>query len=138
LRAAGIEPDPALVVPAEFTVDSGTRAWAGLCDRTSPPTAIVAASDEIAMGILYAAKQSGFGVPDDISIVGVDDHDLAHLFDLTTVAQPVREQGRLAARLIIEQLAARTAVFAHVVTVPTRLTIRATTAPPVAQPAPAA
>jgi DNA-binding LacI/PurR family transcriptional regulator len=98
----------------------------------------VAASDEIAMGILYAAKQSGFGIPDDISIVGVDDHDMSHLFDLTTVAQPVREQGRLAARLIIEQLAARTPVVAHVVTVPTRLTIRATTAPPVPQPAPAA
>jgi DNA-binding LacI/PurR family transcriptional regulator len=135
LRAAGIEPDPALVVPAEFTVDSGTRAWAGLCGRTSPPTAIVAASDEIAMGILYAAKQSGSSVPEDLSIVGVDDHDMSHLFDLTTVAQPVREQGRLAARLIIEQLAARSPVVAHVVTVPTRLTIRATTAPPVAQPA---
>jgi DNA-binding LacI/PurR family transcriptional regulator len=99
---------------------------------------VVAASDEIAMGILYAARRSGLRVPEDMSIVGVDNHDMAHLFDLTTVAQPVREQGRVAARLIIEQLAARTPVVAHVVTVPTRLTIRATTAPPVAQPAPAA
>jgi len=138
LREAGIVPDPAFVVPAEFTIDSGTRAGTGLFSRSSPPTAVVAASDEIAMGILYAARRSGLRVPEDMSIVGVDNHDMAHLFDLTTVAQPVREQGRVAARLIIEQLAARTPVVAHVVTVPTRLTIRATTAPPVAQPAPAA
>jgi DNA-binding LacI/PurR family transcriptional regulator len=45
-------------------------------------------------------------VPQDVSVIGVDDHDLSRLFDLTTVAQPVREQGRVAARLLIEQLLA--------------------------------
>ena len=90
------------------------------------------------MGILYAARQSGCSIPDDVSVVGVDDHDMAHLFDLTTVSQPVREQGRIAARLVMEQLAARSAVVEHVVTVPTRLLIRSTTGPPVVQRLPAA
>ncbi|HEU4543300.1 MAG TPA: LacI family DNA-binding transcriptional regulator [Jiangellaceae bacterium] len=138
LRAAGIEPDRDLAVPAEFTVDSGTRAWATLRNRTTSPTAVVAASDEIAMGVLYAARQCGLRVPRDLSVVGVDDHDMARLFDLTTVAQPVREQGRIAARLLIEQLATTKGVVEQVVTVPTRLMVRSTTAPPVAQPLPAA
>jgi LacI family repressor for deo operon, udp, cdd, tsx, nupC, and nupG len=138
LRAAGVEPDPELAVPAEFTVDSGTRAWEALRLRPQCPTAVLAASDEIAMGVLYAARQCGLRVPEDLSVVGVDDHDMARLFDLTTVAQPVREQGRIAARLVAEQLTARSAVVEHVVTVPTRLTVRSTTGPPVTQPAPAA
>ncbi len=137
LKAAGIEVDPDLAIPAEFTVDSGIRAWTRLRMLPNPPTAVFAASDEIAMGLLYAARQSGVCVPDDLSIVGVDNHDKARLFDLTTVAQPVRELGRIAARLVMEQLVTPPAVE-HVVTVPTRLVIRSTTGPPVAQPLPAA
>ena len=128
LSAAGIEADPSLVVPAEFTVDGGIRAMSQLTALRSPPTAVVAASDEIAIGLLYGARRAGVSVPEDLSVVGVDDHDMSRLFDLTTVAQPVREQGRIAARMLIERLNAVAAVVEHVVTVPTRLVVRATTA----------
>jgi LacI family transcriptional regulator, repressor for deo operon, udp, cdd, tsx, nupC, and nupG len=129
LIAAAIKPDPTLVVPAEFTIDGGMRALAQLTASDSLPTAVVAASDEIAIGLLYAARREGISVPADLSVVGVDDHDMSRLFDLTTVAQPVREQGRIAAQMLIERLNSVAGVVEHVVTVPTRLVVRATTAP---------
>ena len=45
-------------------------------------------------------------MPEDVSVIGIDDHEMAEFFDLTTVAQPVREQGRLAAQLLLDALAA--------------------------------
>ena len=56
------------------------------------------------MGVLYAARGHGLAVPRDLSVIGVDGHDFAYLFDLTTVSQPVRDQGRIAARLLLEQV----------------------------------
>ena len=56
------------------------------------------------MGVLYAAREQGLKVPEDLSVVGVDGHDFAYLFDLTTISQPVRDQGRIAARLLLEQV----------------------------------
>ena len=58
------------------------------------------------MGVLYAVRGAGLRAPEDVSVIGVDDHDLSRLFDLSTVAQPVREQGRVAACLLVEQLVA--------------------------------
>ncbi|MGH8777259.1 MAG: LacI family DNA-binding transcriptional regulator [Jiangellaceae bacterium] len=132
--AAGLAVDPRLVVPAGFTVDGGIAAGTVLVGRADPPTAVVAASDEIAMGVIYAARQRGLRVPADLSVVGVDDHDMSRLFDLTTVAQPVREQGRIAANLLVERMRQEESpetrfVAAPVeVTVPTRLVVRGTTA----------
>jgi hypothetical protein len=94
-----------------------------LVARPERPTAVVAWSDEIAMGVLYAVRSAGLRVPQDVSVIGVDDHDLARLFDLTTVAQPVREQGRVAARLLVEKLLEAGAIEPDVATVtadPTR------------------
>ena len=56
------------------------------------------------MGVLYAAREHGLKVPRDLSVIGVDGHDFAYLFDLTTISQPVRDQGRIAARLLLEQV----------------------------------
>lgn len=72
-----------------------------------PPTAVFAASDEMAFGAMAAARAAGVEVPGDLSIVGVDDHDLAVLWGLTTVRQPVHEQGRIAATLLLRALRAR-------------------------------
>ena len=132
LRTCGIEPDPCLVVPAAFTVDGGMIAATDLVARPNRPSAVVAWSDEIAMGVLYALRRTGLRVPQDVSVIGVDDHDLSRLFDLTTVAQPVREQGRVAAGLLVERLMQAGAIDGQVasVTVPIRLVVRATTGPP--------
>jgi DNA-binding LacI/PurR family transcriptional regulator len=101
-----------------------------LLSRGDLPTAIFAACDEMAMGALRALRQAHLRVPDDISIIGIDDHDLAAALGLTTVAQPAAEQGRLAARALLEPLVNGTVVEPARQTLPTRLVVRETTAAP--------
>lgn len=129
LSAAGVAPDPSLEVDGEFTVEGGIRVGHGLLGRPDPPTAVFAASDEMAMGLLRTARELGVRVPEDLSVVGLDDHVMAPLFDLTTVAQPVLEQGRVAAEQILAALAGRPWDPQQVL-LPTRLVVRGTTAPP--------
>ncbi|NED98439.1 LacI family transcriptional regulator [Phytoactinopolyspora alkaliphila] len=131
LRQAGIEPDPALVARAAFFAEAGAEAFAELKRRGTLPTAVFAVSDEVAMGIVYAARQDGLRVPEDLSVVGVDDHDLSWVLGLTTVAQPVREQGRIAALSLLARLqGGDSEADGSVVTMPTRLVTRSSTAPP--------
>jgi len=87
----------------------------------------------MAFGILKAARDLGLDVPGDVSVVGIDDHELAEFFELTTVAQPVHEQGRLAAREVLAALdwnAGGDHWHPQQVILPTRLAVRATTGPP--------
>ncbi|WP_302185515.1 substrate-binding domain-containing protein [Streptomyces sp. AC555_RSS877] len=67
-------------------------------------------------------------IPDDLSVIGVDDHPVAELTDLTTVRQPVREQGELAGRMLLSILGGEETE--HDVVVPTQLVICGSTAPP--------
>lgn len=106
LREVGLEPEPNLVLTTGFHIEGGEMGFTELLARADDrprdlPTGIVAVSDEVALGVLYAARQYGLRAPDDLSIVGVDDHDMARLSDLTTVAQPVSEQGRIAAEMLL-------------------------------------
>jgi len=134
LREAGIEPDPTLVQRTGFSVEGGEAAVHRVFGRGGQdaglPTAVFAVSDEVAMGVLYAARAHGLKVPRDLSVVGVDGHDFAYLFDLTTVTQPVRDQGRIAARLLLEQVnnTQPRPASASVVTVGSDLIRRGTTA----------
>jgi DNA-binding LacI/PurR family transcriptional regulator len=130
LRQAGIEVDPRLEVPGDFTVASGRAAMQALMELDDPPTAVFAASDEMAMGCLHAIRQAGLRSPDDFSVIGVDDHEMSLLHDLTTVAQPVVEQGRIAAALLLNRLRGETVADDATVVVPTQLVVRATTGPP--------
>ena len=86
------------------------------------PTAVFAASDEMAVGAVHAVREARLRVRHDVSIIGIDDHEMAEFFDLSTVAQPVHEQGRLAAQLLLEVLATdrESPVEPSAVTVPTR------------------
>lgn len=104
LTAAGITPDPALFTTAEFTIQSGHRATTRLLRSSAAPTAIFAASDEMAIGAILAARDCGLSVPGDVSVIGIDDHDLSGFFDLTTVAQFPHEQGRRAVEMIMDEL----------------------------------
>ena len=112
----------------DFTVAGGRAAARRLLDRPDRPTAIFAASDEMAIGILRAARELGLVVPDDLSVVGIDDHELAGFFDLTTVAQPVREQGRRGAESVLAQLTGVHPAQSEVL--PVELVVRTSTAPP--------
>ena len=105
LSAAGIAQDAALVELADFTVEGGHRAATRILDRVGPrPTALFAASDEMAIGALLAARDRGLRVPDDLSIIGIDGHELGAFFELTTVDQFPLRQGERAADAVIRQL----------------------------------
>ena len=87
----------------------------------------------MAIGVLRAARELQLRVPEDVSVVGVDDHELAAFFDLTTVAQPVLEQGRVAAQQVLDALSASTTEAGwhpDQVILPTKLLERGSTGPP--------
>lgn len=131
LEAAGIAFDPQLEAVGDFTVAGGQRAMGELLSRARRPTAVFALSDEMAFGAMRTLRMSGLRVPEDVSVVGFDDHDMADLLDLTTIAQPVVEQGAAVARLLLGQLSGADATEQHhVLSLPTRLVVRRTTAPP--------
>lgn len=130
LRAAGQQIDPRLDVAARFTVDGGSQATAELLRRGAPPTAIFAACDEMAMGAMATLRQAGLRVPQDVSVIGIDDHDLAAVVGLTTVGQPAADQGRLAAHTLLSPLRQGTDQSVGEVMLPTRLVVRESTAPP--------
>jgi DNA-binding LacI/PurR family transcriptional regulator len=105
LTDAGIPADSALYEPADFTIGGGFRAATRLLSTPDRrPTAIFAASDEMAIGAILAARELGFRVPEDLSVVGVDGHELGEFFRLTTVDQRPLEQGERAAEAIVAEL----------------------------------
>lgn len=128
LADAGIAPNAAFLEPADFTVDGGFRAAKQLLGRPGPrPTAIFAASDEMAIGAILAARDLGFRVPQDLSIVGIDGHELGEFFQLTTVDQFPLGQGERAASAVLAQLEGSTDAPAGG-ELPFELIVRGTTA----------
>ena len=128
LREAGITADRSLVTTVDWGGLQGAEAMGELLSLREPPTAVYAHSDEVALGALRTLRRAGIRVPEDISVIGIDDHPLAELTDLTTVAQPVREQGLLAGQMVLGLLKGED--IERAVTVPTRLIVRRSTAPP--------
>jgi len=129
LVAAGVEPDPSLLVTHPFGPHAGERGMAALLHLAAPPTAVFAYSDEIALGALRGLQRAGVDVPAQVSVVGVDGHPTAELFGLTTVDQEVRRQGRLVGRMVLDRLQGR-GPDEQSVLVPTRLVLRGSTAAP--------
>jgi LacI family transcriptional regulator len=106
LAEVGVLPDPALVRPTEPTALRGHAAAGELLDRPRRPTALIGFNDKAAVGAMAAAAERGLRIPDDLSIAGFDDIDLAQATSpmLTTVRQPVQEMGRIAVSLLIRLL----------------------------------
>jgi LacI family repressor for deo operon, udp, cdd, tsx, nupC, and nupG len=105
LADAGLPDDPDLFEAGDFTMQGGYAAAKQLLGAPhNRPTAIFAASDEMAIGAILAARDLGLDVPRDVSIVGIDDHDLAPFFQLTTVAQYPMLQGRMAVDVLMQEL----------------------------------
>ncbi len=125
LIAAGQEIPTGYQVDGRFTFPGGVLGMAQLLAHPTPPTAVFAQSDEMAMGALDTLRHAGLTCPGDVSIIGFDDHELAELIDLTTIGQPVSAQGRAAARDLVTRMA--TGAAPTVTTLPTRLILRATT-----------
>lgn len=127
LAAAGLEAPVEYEVDGSYTTDGGESAMVELLSLPNPPTAVFAQSDEMAMGALRAIRRSGLSCPRDVSVVGFDDHQLARMFDLTTISQPAELQGEIAARQLLASLDGEAP---EVELVPTRLVLRGTTHPP--------
>ncbi len=133
---AGIPVLPGFEVDGEFTVPGGASAMAQLMSLEEAPSAVFAQSDEMAAGAIQTMRKMGLRCPEDVSIVGFDDHELASILDLTTIAQPVQEQGQLAARSILGALAGKELDSDERLQVPTRLIVRSSTCPPRTTPSP--
>ncbi|MGY0488166.1 LacI family DNA-binding transcriptional regulator [Streptomyces sp. WG-D5] len=116
-----------LVQHSLYTLEGGQAAAADLMDRGC--TAIVCASDMMALGAIRAARQRGLEVPDDISVVGFDDSSLIAFTDppLTTVRKPVQAMGQAAVRTVLEEIAGTPAPHTEFVFMP-ELVVRGSTA----------
>jgi LacI family transcriptional regulator len=124
-------PDPALVVESDWAVEGGERAAADLLDRHEPPTAIFAFNDNMAVGVLRAARARRLRVPEDLAVVGFDDSEQATNTTpaLTTVRQPLAEMGRMGVSLLLRLLEKRR-VEGMRIELQTRLVVRESTASP--------
>ncbi|WP_146930217.1 LacI family DNA-binding transcriptional regulator [Cellulomonas xylanilytica] len=129
LHDAGLEVDADLVVHQRWGSTGGAEGMSRLLSLTRPPTAVVAFSDEMAFGALRTLRRAAVPVPRAMSVVGIDDHALADVLDLTTVHQAVDEQGREAGRLV-QQVVQDGGARSPYVTLPTQLVVRGTTGPP--------
>ncbi|MFD7466154.1 LacI family DNA-binding transcriptional regulator [Streptomyces tendae] len=131
MEAGGVPVPDAYTRPGEFTYETGLFGAAALLDLDEPPTAVFAGNDEIAVGVVEAARARGLRVPEDLSVVGFDDTSLARTASppLTTVRQPLREMGGAALRTAL-RLAKGERVDSHHIELATELVVRASTAPP--------
>ncbi|MGV2495554.1 LacI family DNA-binding transcriptional regulator [Pelagerythrobacter aerophilus] len=105
--AHGVARHPELVETGDFSFESGYEATRRLLSRKLRPTAILAQNDDMAVGAMSAARELGFNVPADLSIVGFDDSEIARIVwpRLTTVRQPVVEMAKTATDMLLGELA---------------------------------
>ena len=131
LEAVGVPLDPDLVVEGDFDYASGFEGARRLLALADRPTAVFAASDQMAMGVYEAVRQRGLRVPEDLSVVGFDDLPQARWTSppLTTVRQPLSEMGMLAVRTVLRLLNGEHLESAKV-ELATEVVVRHSTAPP--------
>lgn len=136
LQAAGIKPNPDYEAGAEAGVAFATEhdGHAGLqrlLRLPKPPTAVFARNDYTAIGALHAAHELGLSVPRDLAIAGFDNIPLSsyQMPPLTTVEQPIEEQGRLAAELLIDRIEQNPRRPRQTIQLPCKLIVRKSTAP---------
>lgn len=133
LDEAGVAVDEQLIVGGDFERDSGLQLAIRLLDRPDRPTAIFACNDLMALGVYEAARLAGLSIPDDLSVVGYDDLNVAGWLGppLTTVRQPLKEMGQQATQIVLDvDLAERTPR----VDLATDLIVRSSTARPASRP----
>ena len=135
MASRGLDVVEAWTADAELTPAGGVEAMSAILHADPRPTGIVVMADEMAVGAMQVAADLGLSIPEDLSIVGFDDHDLAEFLGLTTVRQDVPAQGRAAAGWILEAVVATERIEHHHEVLPTRLLVRRSTGVPAALPA---
>jgi len=131
IQAVGSIPPTEFVLPGEYSTGSGRENARRLLTLPEPPTAIFAGNDEIAFGVIEAARELGIPIPERLSLVGYDDRPLAALIHprLTTVRQPFVEIGKFAVGLIRQRIEGGEVPCSTHLLQP-ELVIRESTAPP--------
>lgn len=123
--------DETLIYAGDFFQPTGYNGGHHLLGLSNPPTAIFASNDLMAFGTLQAAGERGLRVPDDLSVIGFDDipHSVMVHPRLTTVHQPLDQMGRVAVRMLLDQIEQPDKPPRHLA-LGTRLILRESTAPP--------
>jgi len=134
LEKAGLKIGPEYTVgprhaPSFATQEDGYEGMMFLSKYQPPPTAVLARNDSAAIGVLRAAHTLGMKVPDDLSVAGFDNIPLASFWTpaLTTVAQPIREQGKMAARILLDSIEGKSTAAARTRTMECELVVREST-----------
>lgn len=138
VRELGLDADPALVCPGDYTLSSGFHAARRILAAERRPTAIIAANDLMACAVMDIAVQMGLTPPEDLSVIGFDDVFIASFpqIALTTVRQPAAEIGRAAGRRLLDRLAVDATAPCDIV-LPAELVVRASTGRASLRPRPA-
>jgi DNA-binding LacI/PurR family transcriptional regulator len=114
LASAGIPLPDAHVSLAPQSIENARQQTHLLLDLPEPPTAIFAASDTQAMGVLKAAHERGVSIPNQLAIIGFDDLDISDYIGLTTVRQCLEESGRVAVELLLARLTDPSRAVQHI------------------------
>ncbi len=132
MAEAQLSIDPQLVLPGDFHFEGGFDAGEKLFALDDRPTAVFAANDDMAAGLITAARLAGIEVPRDLSVVGFDDSSVAIRMvpRLTTVRQPIQELGEQAINSFVENLGRKGELAESCLMLPYELILRDTTAPP--------
>ncbi len=111
----GLAVDEALIVPGQFDRERAHAAALELMARPLPPTGIVAISNMMTVGLLFALKERGVRIPEDVSMVGIDDLEFATILEPppTVVATPILAMARRAIELLLEQIGSQAKPTGH-------------------------
>jgi LacI family transcriptional regulator, galactose operon repressor len=114
LKAANLEIPAEFVRLAPYNQEQARNVAKELLNSSNPPTAVFAATDLQALGVLKAARQLGVKIPEQLAIIGFDDLDTAEYEDLTTIRQHLDESGRLAIEILLAHIADNSRPIQHV------------------------
>jgi LacI family transcriptional regulator len=132
LRQDGVPQEPDLEAPGWFTSEGGAKAVSQLLERRPDLTAVFAANDVMAFGVLHELAGRGIAVPEEVSVAGFDDVQMAAYLHspLTTVRMPMYDMGQEGARMILDLLEGRQVPSRRL---PVEVIVRASTGPPEAE-----
>ena len=102
LEKVGISIDKKLIVPGDYTTETGVSGTRELLALENPPTAIFASNDQMAMGVFQVAEEMGIRIPEDLSVVGFDNITESKYMGLTTIDQFISDMGYVATQMLIK------------------------------------
>ncbi len=130
LDAAGLDGMALPLIETSYGVHEGGAAFAGLMQSGTPPTVVICGNDVLAVGAMVRARKMGLSVPDDVSITGFDDLEIASITSppLTTVRAPHQDMGRKAAQVLVQMVNGEAP--GEILPLDTKIILRGTLAPP--------